>query len=100
MNGAGLRRFIVINERDNVATALAALSGGETLYIPGFSRDRAVTLREDIPLGHKFALRALGPGARVIKYGQVIGVAVRSIAQGEHVHVHNVDGLRGRGDIA
>jgi altronate dehydratase small subunit len=37
-------------------------------------------------------------GDDIMKYGEVIGAAVRSIRAGEHVHVHNLEGKRGRGD--
>jgi altronate dehydratase small subunit len=53
-----------------------------------------------IPTGHKIALRAVAAGALVHKYGQPIGRASAAIVPGEHVHVHNVDGVRGRGDLA
>ena len=46
-----------------------------------------VEIRED---GHKYALRDIAEGENVIKYGMPIGHAVRAIAKGEHVHVHNV----------
>jgi altronate dehydratase small subunit len=38
--------------------------------------------------------------ALIHKYGQMIGRASAAIAAGEHVHVHNVEGVRGRGDLA
>ena len=46
-----------------------------------------VEVRED---GHKYALRAIAAGENVIKYGMPIGHATKTIAAGEHVHVHNV----------
>jgi altronate dehydratase len=49
-----------------------------------------VEARDPIPSGHKMALHALAAGAIVCKYGQPIGVAVRDIAAGEHVHTHNL----------
>ena len=47
-------------------------------------------LRDDVPAGHKVALRDIPPGGQVRKYGQVIGVATGPIAAGEHVHTHNL----------
>lgn len=46
--------------------------------------------RADIPLGHKLALRGVANGETIIKYGHDIGKAVAEIAEGDHVHVHNV----------
>ena len=43
-----------------------------------------------IPLGHKVALRDIKEGATIIKYGHDIGVAVKDIRKGGHVHVQNV----------
>jgi len=51
-------------------------------------------LRQDLPFGHKVALRALQAGEPVRKYGQAIGVADKAIAVGDHVHVHNLIGSR------
>ena len=45
---------------------------------------------EDIPAGHKVAVRTIDAGARVRKYGEVIGIARREILPGSHVHVHNL----------
>ena len=46
--------------------------------------------RQDVPIGHKIALRDLRAGDTVIKYGQDIGRIVADVRQGEHVHVHNL----------
>ena len=43
-----------------------------------------------LPLGHKVATRAIAAGEKVVKYGAPIGSAMRAIAQGEHVHTHNL----------
>ena len=49
--------------------------------------------------GHKYAARAIAAGERVIKYGQVIGIAKCEIGEGEHVHTHNVrSALSGRAE--
>ena len=85
---------IVISAADNVATALEALSTGTVLASVG-----SITVREPIPRGHKFALRSVGAGEPVHKYGQVIGRATAQIARGAHVHTHNVSSARGRGDL-
>jgi altronate dehydratase small subunit len=56
-----------------------------------------VETKEEIPFGHKVALRKIAKGRAVIKYGEHIGKAVRTIAPGELVHTHNVEGERGKG---
>ncbi len=51
----------------------------------------------DVTSGHKYAANAIKAGEKVIKYGFPIGVATADIAEGEHVHSHNVKtGLEGK----
>jgi altronate dehydratase len=49
-----------------------------------------ITAAETIPAGHKISLQAVADGDPVRKYGHIIGFAQGSIAQGEHVHSHNL----------
>ncbi len=87
---------IAIDARDNVATALRALTPGEPVVVAGAT----VAVREPIPAGHKVALVGIAAGAPVVKYGSSIGLALAPIAAGAHVHTHNVASTRGRGDLA
>ncbi len=83
-------KAIVINDRDNVATALTPLEKDATLLIEHGSKREEITIRSAVPAGHKFALCEIGPGEYVIKYGEPIGTALVRISPGEHVHVHNI----------
>ena len=56
----------------------------------------SLIVRENIPFGHKVALRRIAKDEPVIKYGEVIGKATADIGEGEWVHVHNLVSLRGR----
>ena len=87
---------LVISERDNVATALEAIDAGREIRAGSFT----VVAVEAIPRGHKLAVRAIGAGEPVVKYGSPIGTASADIAAGAHVHTHNVASTRGRGDLA
>lgn len=49
---------------------------------------------EEVPLGHKVALRDMSSGDPVVEYGETIGVATADIKAGQHVHVHNLKGQR------
>lgn len=89
---------LVLHSKDNVATAVRHLEKGKRISIKDVGNDADVILIQTIPFGHKFALKDIEPGEKIIKYGEVIGQATARINKGEHVHVHNVDGLRGRGD--
>jgi altronate dehydratase small subunit len=83
-------KAIVINEKDNVATALEPIDAGASISVEIHGRVEEITLLSDIPMGHKFALKDLDKGEAVIKYGEPIGQSFRKITRGEHVHVHNV----------
>ena len=87
--------MIVITTRDNVATALEALSPGQTIEAAG----HRVDVREPIASGHKIALTRIASGEPVVKYGSPIGNATVDIEAGTHVHIHNVASARGRGDL-
>lgn len=81
-----MTKLIRITERDNVAVALHAASKGETLK----AGDAVVTVREDIPQGHKIALVPLAAGEAVVKYGFPIGHATEPVEAGSWVHTHNM----------
>ncbi len=53
-----------------------------------------LTISDNVPLGHKIAVRPLAKGDKVIEYGVEIGVATADITAGQHVHVHNMKGQR------
>lgn len=92
-----MRQWVLMNPIDNVATALAKLRCGTEIH--DATNQFHVQLRQDIPFGHKFAVRPIDVGDFVYKYGQVIGAATQRIQAGEHVHVQNVESRRGRGDL-
>jgi altronate dehydratase small subunit len=91
-------RAIVLNPSDNVATLIDNGAAAATAVELRGERTGKVALKQDIPFGHKVALAAIAKGSDVIKYGKVIGETTAAIQAGEHVHVHNVDSKRGRGD--
>ena len=93
-----MNQAVVIHETDNVATSVTALVKDSLVTLNG---DAGISVKviQDIPFGHKFALQNITLGDHIIKYGEVIGSATQNIEKGEHVHVHNVESLRGRGDL-
>ena len=82
-------QYIIIDPRDNVATAINNLNAGSKMH----TGHGEVTLLDDIVYGHKFALADIPKGEYVIKYGARIGRATTSISSGGHVHVHNVEDI-------
>ena len=85
--------FLVHAASDTVGVVVTedAVSGKDlTGWI--METDGTITVRamEDIPLGHKLALRDVEKGETILKYGHDIGKAVAEIPRGHHAHVHNV----------
>ena len=74
-------KYLRINPADNVAVAIVNLPEGEHLSVDGIE----ITLNEDIPAGHKFALKDFAEGENVIKYGYPIGHARMAKRQGEQL---------------
>lgn len=88
-----MQSFIKIHSDDNVAVALSPLSKESTVTADG----QTVLLIEDIPQGHKFALKDIAAGEPVIKYGAPIGIAKTKITTGSWIHTHNIK--TGLGDL-
>lgn len=85
-----------MSQKDNVATAVEDIKAGQRVKIDS---GQTVLVLDNIPFGHKVALVNIPQNGEIIKYGEPIGIAAKSIKAGQHVHVHNVDGARGRGDL-
>ncbi|MEK7271217.1 MAG: UxaA family hydrolase [Planctomycetota bacterium] len=88
-----MTQFIVHEKADLVGVVVVeGVKAGATLagWVMREDQDASAKVLQDIPLGHKFALKDLPSGATVIKYGIDIGKTVAPIKAGEHVHVHNL----------
>jgi hypothetical protein len=83
--------IVRIDPRDNVAVALRAIKSGEA--VTGVSAI-GVKAAEDILRNHKLALVEIPENGPVIKYGEPIGLASRTIRQGEWDHTHNLKPLQ------
>ncbi|VTU46595.1 (2R)-sulfolactate sulfo-lyase subunit alpha (plasmid) [Variovorax sp. SRS16] len=92
-----MARAIILNPDDNVATLVDPGSEGDEVALSGEGKG-TVRLLVPVDYGHKVATRDIGKGDPILKYGIVIGRATQSIRTGQHVHLHNVEALRGRGD--
>ena len=75
-----------LDRADTVAVTFHPLKRGSEVRC----EDESFVLADDVAAGHKIALRAIGKGADVLKYGATIGVAREDIAKGGWVHTHNV----------
>ncbi len=90
---------VMLTEADNVATALRELTQGEEARVGVGERTFLVQVQQAIAFGHKLAVADIRSGEEIRKYGEVIGRATQDISSGTHAHVHNVESLRGRGDL-
>ena len=77
-----MNQFIHIHPDDTVVVALKKVDKG-TVF-------RGVIALEDIPQGHKMALKEIASNAQVVKYGFSIGHATENIKPGQWVHSHNM----------
>lgn len=91
-------KTVMMKTQDNVAIALSNIPAGSTVKVTCQDKTFTIELKDSIEFGHKFAVTPIKKGEEIHKYGEVIGAATRDIGAGEHVHVHNLEGKRGRGD--
>lgn len=77
-----MNKLFKINENDTVAVALCDLKAGYS--------EHGVTLKNDVPFGHKVLLKDTAAGQNVIKYGYPIGHAKQDLFAGDYVHSHNL----------
>ena len=73
--------YLRINPADNVAVAISPLHTGETIEADG----RVITLRTDVPAGHKVTLKNFQAGENIIKYGYPIGHVTTDVPEGTWV---------------
>jgi altronate dehydratase small subunit len=90
---------IMLSDKDNVATALREVAVGEDIVVGVQERSIRVRAFQAIAFGHKLAVTDINLGDQVFKYGEVIGRATQRIPAGAHAHIHNIESLRGRGDL-
>jgi altronate dehydratase small subunit len=89
---------IFMKPADNVCTVVEAVEPPAEVVASAGKGTVAILVTEKIPFGHKFAIRVIKKGETITKYGETIGLATKEIQPGQHVHVHNLESCRGRGD--
>ena len=85
--------FVLHDAKDTVAVVVVeGVKAGTELkgWIMDDDKTTSVQARQDIPIGHKVALKDMAPGDTVVKYGIDMGKVVAPIRRGEHAHVHNI----------
>ena len=71
-----MENILHINSKDNVVVALSDLAAGTEIVVDG----RSITLKDDVPAGHKIALQDFHPGPVVVTYVFPIGSHHEDIA--------------------
>lgn len=87
---------IQLNPKDNVAIAKQAVDPGATLAMPD---GKALTIRQSVPAGHKFAMQSIPMNSPVLRYGYEIAMATQAIEPGDWVHTHNLAIREGSRDL-
>lgn len=92
----------VLSRYDNVATVLQDTVLDDIIEIRDSNMEVTCIVRvsSDIKTGHKIAIKNIKGGESIIKYSNIIGKATVPISMGELVHIHNLESMRGRGDLA
>ena len=88
-----LPHLLVHDLEDNVGVVvIEGLVSGTDMFCVVTSDNSTFRLKclDDVPIGHKVALRDISEGESAIKYGEDIGKFVGSVLCGGHVHTHNL----------
>jgi len=96
-----LKLALKVDDLDNVATIFAngIVDGMQVEMRDKKGVSEIITVHGDVPYGHKIAVKDINKGEAIMKYGESIGRASCDIKKGDYVHVHNLEAMRGRGDL-
>ena len=89
----GSPHLLAHSPKDNVAVVVVeGLKAGTEAFgvVTEDNSSFTITVKDDVPIGHKVALADLKAGDTAIKYGQDIGKIVQDVGKGRHVHTHNL----------
>ena len=85
--------FVLHDAKDNVAVVVVeGVTAGMAMTGWIMDEDRMIEVhaQQDIPIGHKVALKDMAVGDTVWKYGIDMGKVVAPVRTGQHAHVHNI----------
>lgn len=83
-------KAIHLGDDDTCAVLTDSAEEGDRIIYHEGGAEKNITAQEHVPIWHKIAIKPMKAGGKVYKYGAVIGIALKDIAVGEHVHTHNV----------
>ena len=84
---------IILKPNDNVGTSIKPLKRNTEIILKLEKQLINFVIKENIKLCHKFSLSKIRKGDKIIKYGEIIGVANDDIQSGKLVHIHNIQSL-------
>ena len=84
---------IILKPNDNVGTSIKHLKRNTEIILKLEKQLINFVIKENIKLCHKFSLSKIRRGDKIIKYGEIIGVAIDDIQSGNLVHIHNIQSL-------
>ena len=85
--------FVLHDAHDTVAVVVVeGVKAGMPLTGWIMDEDKTIQIqaKQDIPIGHKVALKDMAVGDTVLKYGIDMGKVVVPIKAGDHAHVQNI----------
>jgi len=96
-----MNQSIRMNKKDNVTTVIQNISLNQDVEIIDKHGCALIIMnaRDHNNMGHKIALQDIPEGELVFKYGFTIGKAIVNLNKGNHVHLHNIESQKGRGDL-
>jgi altronate dehydratase small subunit len=93
-----MKNVLLAHDNDNVGNAVEDIGKGDDFAYVYDGKSVQCKAIDDIRFGFKVAVRDIPVNGEILKYNQTVGRASRFIRTGECVHIHNVEGTRGRGD--
>ena len=81
-----MRIGLLVDPSDNVAVATVTIQKGEKIKVC----DKVVVANQQIPIGHKVAIKDINKNEYIYKYGVPIGLTKTDIHKGDYVHTHNI----------
>lgn len=89
----GVPHLLVHDHEDNVGVVVVEGLTAGTKMLCVVTHDNSsfeMETHDDVPIGHKVALKDINEGDTAIKYGEDIGKFVAGVKKGHHVHTHNL----------
>ena len=81
------QNLVVINPKDNIGVVISEIKSGDRVSTEGGVE---IIAKTDVPKNHKITISTINKNDKVIKYGEIIGLATENIDAGVWVHTHNL----------